>query len=435
MPHAAAEDYGRIGGIGRMPRNEAGRTVRSTGEPSMTRFARRPRLVVAGGGVAALEACLAAHTLADDAVALTLVAPDPSFVHRPADAPDPVAARRARRAPLDGFAASVGAELVQDSLVSVDPVARRVRTLGGHELEYEALLVAIGAVPLPVPGGALAFGNRHLAVEVRDVLLGLHRGAFPSAALVAPPAPAWRLELYELALQLAVGLRQEGVAAQLTVVTCEEAPLAILGPRTAGSLRHTLTAHGLHVVESSYLRAVRGDEVLLAPGDRRVPAAVVLAAPRLGGPAIRGLPRDAGGYLPVDRLGRVRGVDAVYAAGDCADFPIKHASLAAQQADAAAAAICAAAGLPVVPVPFKPVVRCMLPSRLRWYVDAPIGGGAGDATRLSPKPLWPTATRWGARLLSPHLGAAPERAGPSSPLSRSAAVENARRALRRLGAR
>ena len=401
----------------------------------MARFARRPRsVVVAGGGVAALEACLAIRTLADDAVALTLLAPDPSFVHRPADVADPVAARRARRAPLDAFAASVGAELHQDRLVSVDPAARRVRTAAGRELAYDALLVAVGAVPQAVPAGALSVGDRRLAADLRAALLALRRGALESAALVEPPAPAWRLELYELALQLAVTLREAGAAAQLTLVTCEEAPLAILGPRTAGGLHHTLTAHGIHVIDSAYVRAVHGDELLLAPGDRRVPAATVLAAPQLGGPAIEGLPRDATGFLPVDRLGRVRDVEGVYAAGDCADFPIKHASLAAQQADAAASAIAAAVGRPVAEMPFRPVLRCMLPSRLRWYVEAPLSGGAGDATRLSPEPLWPTATRWGARLLSPHLDAAPERQ-PATPLARSLAIENARRALRRLGAR
>jgi sulfide:quinone oxidoreductase len=400
----------------------------------MTRLACRPRLVVAGGGVAALETCLAVQALAGEAVMLTLVAPEPSFVHRPADVADPTALRRARRAPLDRFAEAVKAELHQDRLVSVDADARRLRTAAGHELAYDALLVAVGAEPQPVPPGAVAVGDRHAAVALRTVLLALRHGALASAALVEPPAPAWRLELYELALQLAVTLREAGLAPPLTLVTCEEAPLAILGPRTAAGLRHTLTAHGIHVVESAYASAIGPDELRLAPGDRRVPAAAVLAAPRLAGPSIAGLPRDAAGFLPVDRLGRVRGVDGVYAAGDCADFPTKHASLSAQQADAAATAIAAAAGLPVAPVPFKPVLRCMLPSRLRWYVDAPIAGGAGDATRLSPEPLWPTATRWGARLLSPHLEADSEPR-PDARLARSAAVESARRALRRLATR
>jgi sulfide:quinone oxidoreductase len=396
----------------------------------MTRFGRSARLVVAGGGVGALESCLAARALAGDAVTITLVAPDPSFVHRPAEVPDPVAARSARRAPLAAFARTTGAELIQDRLAAVDTAARRIRTEAGRELPYDALLVAVGARPEPGPPGTLPVGDRHAAARLRTVLTALQHGALASAALVASPAPAWRLELYELALQLAVGLRQEGRRPQLTLVTCEETPLAILGLRASATLRHTLRSHGIRVVDASYLRAVHGDEIALAPGARRIAAEAVLVAPRLRGPAVPGLPHDSAGFLPIDRVGRVPGADGVYAAGDCADFPVKHASLSAEQADAAASAIAAAAGCDVVPVPFKPVVRCMLPARLRWYVDAPIAGGDGDAAQLSPAPLWPAATRWGARLLSAHLDA-----DPGAPLSRSIAVENARRALRRLTAR
>jgi hypothetical protein len=72
----------------------------------------------------------------------------------------------------------------------------------------------------------------------------------------------------------------------------------------------------------------------------------------------------------------------------------------------------------------------MLPARLRWYVDAPIAGGDGDAVRVSSAPLWPAGTRWDARMLSAHL-----EADPGAPLPKSVAVENARRALRRLSAR
>ena len=49
------------------------------------------------------------------------------------------------------------------------------------------------------------------------------------------------------------------------------------------------------------------------------------------------------------------------------------------------------------------VLRGILPSRLRWYVEAPLTGGQGDATRISAIPLWPPALRFHARFLAPHL--------------------------------
>jgi sulfide:quinone oxidoreductase len=259
-------------------------------------------------------------------------------------------------------------------------------------------------------------------------------GRVRSVVLVAPPAPAWRLELYELALELAVVAREPGVQLAVTVITCEEAPMAVLGPRLSGALRHTLTAHGVHVVESAYVRSIAAGSLALAPGDARLAADRVVAAPRLEGPRVTGLPHDEDGFLPVDRLGRVHGAPGVYAAGDCTDFPVKHASLAAQQAGAAASAIAVAAGVADEPVPFEPVLRCMLPSRLRWYVDAPITGGHGEAARMSPTPLWPPVTRWDARYLSQYLmrrdaGPAPGRR------ARAAAIDNARRVRRSLTAR
>ena len=74
----------------------------------------------------------------------------------------------------------------------------------------------------------------------------------------------------------------------------------------------------------------------------------------------------------------------LFAAGDCTPFPVKHPSLAAQQADVVAAAIAADAGAPIAAEPFTPVLRGILPSRLRWYVEAPLTGGQGDATVGSP---------------------------------------------------
>ena len=71
------------------------------------------------------------------------------------------------------------------------------------------------------------------------------------------------------------------------------------------------------------------------------------------GPTIAGLPHDDRGFILIDRNGRVRGAEDVFAAG----FPIKQGGLAAQQSDAAAEAIAAAAGSDLAPQPFDPVLR------------------------------------------------------------------------------
>ena len=173
-------------------------------------------------------------------------------------------------------------------------------------------------------------------------------------------------------------------------------------------LATTLGGHGVRVIDSAYVRSVVSGYMDVAPSSRRIAADRVIAAPRLAGPSLAHLDCDADGFLPVDTLGRVHGTPHVFAAGDCTSFPVKHPSLAAQQADAVATAIAAEAGAPVEPVPFEPVLRGVLPSRLRWYVEAPLTGGHGDSTRVSALPLWSPRVRFDARFLGPCLeGLAP----------------------------
>ena len=70
-------------------------------------------MVIAGGGVAGLEAMLALRELAGDAVNLTLVAPEPEFVYRPMTMQEPFGFSRARRYPLDEIVTELGAELLR----------------------------------------------------------------------------------------------------------------------------------------------------------------------------------------------------------------------------------------------------------------------------------------------------------------------------------
>ena len=82
-------------------------------------------VVIAGGGVAGLEALLGLHAMAGDRVRLTLVAPDPDFSYRPLAVAEPFGLGHAHRVPLSQFAEDAGAELVVDA-------ARRRRRRGAR---------------------------------------------------------------------------------------------------------------------------------------------------------------------------------------------------------------------------------------------------------------------------------------------------------------
>jgi sulfide:quinone oxidoreductase len=219
-------------------------------------------------------------------------------------------------------------------------------------------------------------------------------------AFVEPAAPTQDLELYDLALDTEAAARREGAAPALTLVTAQEAPLAVAGGRVSEMLRSTLASHGVRVVPSAHLRGVDDGDLDLVPPLHHVFAESVIVAPRLRGPALDRVPCDANGFLPTDPQGRVLGADGIYAAGACTSFPVKHPSIAAEQADAVAATI---AGEDAA---FEPVLRCLLPARLHWWIEAPLTGGHGDGARIAPHPLWPGHARFGSRYLTPWLAEA-----------------------------
>ena len=123
------------------------------------------------------------------------------------------------------------------------------------------------------------------------------------------------------------------------------------------------------------------ENVLRFVGTGEVEADRVVALPRIEGLRLPGVPHDANGFVPIDEHGRVRDVDDVYAAGDLTNFPIKQGGLAAQQADAAAEAIAAAAGAEITPTPFKPVLRGLLLTGLSSPLHARRGRQPGITAR------------------------------------------------------
>jgi sulfide:quinone oxidoreductase len=102
----------------------------------------QPHVVIAGGGVAALEAQIALRELAGDRVRVTLVAPQPDFVYRPMVVAAPFCLGHAARHPLGEIARELGARLVHDAVAAVDPGSGRVTGAKGTRLDYDPLLVA-----------------------------------------------------------------------------------------------------------------------------------------------------------------------------------------------------------------------------------------------------------------------------------------------------
>ena len=85
-----------------------------------------------------------------------------------------------------------------------------------------------------------------------------------------------------------------------------------------------------------------------------------MALPRLRGPEIAGLPHDDDYFVPVDRFGRVSGIDDVWAVGDMTARSLEQGGLATQQADVAASDIAARFGASIEVEPYRPVLEGLL---------------------------------------------------------------------------
>ena len=381
------------------------------------------QVVIAGGGVAAVEALLALHELAGHRVKLTLVSPEREFLDRPVTVAEAFGRGEARAYSLIEIVGNRGdGRLVSDVLERVEPDDRVALTGRGERISYDTLIVAAGGRPRDPLPGALTFRGRPDVDALRDVLDELADGRARSVAFTMPSQRMWALPVYELALMTASRLRDRGSDAEVWLITPEEEPLELFGPAAAEAIEPMLAARGIRLRTSSRPALVREHSLVLAGGGE-VSVDRVITLPELEGPALAGLPCDEHGFLPTDAHGRVRGVDDVYAAGDATAFPLKQGGLAAQQADAVAESIAAELGVPITPVPFAPVLRGLLltggaplylraePQRLPRHATVAIEAtrprsATRDASAAAGQPLWWPPAKIAGRYLGPFLATA-----------------------------
>jgi len=374
----------------------------------------RPRVLVAGGGVAALEAMLALHELVGRHVHLELLAPGTEFLNRPASVAAPFGLGGPGRVRFEEIARRCGAELHSGTLAGVDQDAGVALTADGRRLPFSALVVAVGArAALGVPG-ALAFAGPQDVPAVTGVLDAAQRGELRSVVFAMSSGVAWTLPLYELAIMTAIELRDRGADdVAIRIVSPEAAPLQLFGGAASAAIGRLLRERGIGF-EHGRVESFADGAARLAGGGA-VPGDAMIALPPLQGPWIEGLPGDDHGFIPVDPHGRVTGASGVYAAGDATTFPIKQGGLATQQADAAAEAVAVDLGLRASAEPFRPVLRgLLLTGGAPLYLRAELAEHETGVSRVldamggeaSTRALWWPPGKVAGRYLAPYLATA-----------------------------
>lgn len=363
---------------------------------------RRLGIVIAGGGVAALETALALRTLAPELVDITLVSPTDRFGFRAASVGEPFDRAEVRRFDLAAICADIGVGLHRGALTAVDPEDHSATIGADMTIAYDAVVVACGAEARPVVPGALVFGGPQDVEALRALVGAIDAGDIRSVAFAIPASVGWTLPAYELAL-LTAGRADPRVA--ISIVTPEEEPLAAFGGEASAEARRLLAERGIQVHLRQTPAEFSDGRLRTQPGDE-LPVDRVVALPRLTGVPIAGLPATNDGLLRTDGFGRVDNLSDVYAAGDITAFPVKQGGIAAEQADAVAEMLASEAGADVTPRPFEPVLRgVLMTGEEDRFLRADLAGGRGSTGAADARALWWPPTKVSGRYLAPYLAA------------------------------
>jgi sulfide:quinone oxidoreductase len=365
------------------------------------------RVVICGGGIAAVEALLHLRRLAGDSVHIELLAPADELVYRPLAVREPFAFGPPRRYPLRRIERDTQAEWIKDALEWVDPDARVVHTAEGRRLEYDGLLIAVGARQVEPYKHVATFRDAEADATYHGIVQDVEGGYTRRLAFVQPVGPVWPLPLYELALMTAERAESMDVRdLELSLVTPEQRPLAVFGTAVSDVVTNRLARAGVTVYTNSLAKVPAARKLVIQPQNIELADQRIFTMPRIAGPAIRGLPgAGAHGFLPIDKHCTVRGTDGrVFAAGDAANYPIKHGGLGAQMADAAAAAIAVLAGAQEKAPAFNPVIRGkLLTGHDPVYMSALPVGAESFESEVYDEPPWPADDKVVAEELGPYL--------------------------------
>jgi sulfide:quinone oxidoreductase len=364
----------------------------------------RSSILIAGGGVAGLEALLALSDLAGDRAALTLLAPDPDFTYMPLMVEEPFLLGIGEKHALGPLAEELGARFIQQAVVGVRLDDHAVDLADGSSLGYATLIVCVGGRFRPAYRDAVTFPSPGEPLQIDELLDQIGGDGSGRIAFVVPPGVSWPLPIYELALMTqrrALSAGRDDVT--VSVVTPESAPLIMFGRPASEAVATLLRGRGIELQTDARAHELDEGGLVLTPGDRRLDADRVVALPLIEGPHFPGLPIDEGGFIPIDEHARVRDAEDVYAAGDGTTFPIKQGGIGTQQADAAAEHIAARLGASVEPQPFRPVLRGkLLAGDESLSLSHHVAGGGGEGT-ASLDYLWWPPHKISGRYLAPWL--------------------------------
>ena len=397
-------------------------------------MSQRPRILILGGGFAALETAYLLRMRMHREVDLTVVSDRDAFLFRPntiyipfgadaadffIDLPDPM---RRRHIAFE-----------RGEVAGVDPAQHQVALADGRTLDYDRLVIATGAdmradeIPglgehaatIWTPQSMAELGARFARLR-EDAARGEHRRVL----FLIPPNNKCAGPLYEIVFMLETWLRRQGIRDSVELVwsTFEQSYIQAFGPRLHEVVVEEFAERGIEGHTAEVVTEIVPGQARYADGSTRDFDELIAFPPYIAALRYEGLPADDRGFLETDLATRqVAGHPEIYAPGDAGDFPVKQAFLALLQADAVAEHIAAETRGHAFETPFDPVSMCVMemfdkatfaqvPLELTGDPAHPVRvrPGADGEYKVGVSPMW----RLGKKMLGFYL---PMRFGAGEP--------------------
>jgi sulfide:quinone oxidoreductase len=283
----------------------------------------KKRVLVLGAGFGGLELSTMLSEAFGDGIDVTLIDKNDSFYFgfSKLDVMFGHAVPNAVRLPYKKFT-KPGVRLLQETIWSIDPVAKRVTTDHGvHEADF--LVVALGAdydfTATPGLSEATEFYTLEGATRLGKILSTFTQGriliAVGGAPFKCPPAPS------EAALMMHDYLTTRGIrsACEITLILPLEVPIPP-SPETSRALLAAFAERNIAFVADREMRLVDTQRRVVTLDDgRQFPYDLFLGVPAIRAPKIletSGMTED--GYVPVKPKTLETRFPDVYAVGDCA---------------------------------------------------------------------------------------------------------------------
>jgi NADH dehydrogenase FAD-containing subunit len=369
------------------------------------------KVLIAGAGYGGLETALALKDGLAERVEITLLTATVDLTYRPLSSGAPFVREPARRIDVHRLAAERGMRVVLDELVTVQEDECRVLTHDGELIDFDALVIAVGAHERGSAPPLITWGQEPDQGQLGALLVELAAGTVKAVAVTIPAGACWPLAGNEAALIVAwTASHLAPTPVSVTLITAEERPASGLGPKAADWVGRILADAGVEVLSSSVVHNFTAEQdthdrggghtvrVTLGDPDQEITVDRVLCVPESFGPEVSGLPSTPHGFLPTGVDGRVLDSDRVWAFGDAARRALKHSIITAAEADSVASSIIATLGLGEpsgAPLPALHGILVDAPEQRWWDANR---GHLHDEQMASGCLWWPPEEALGAHL-------------------------------------